>query len=86
MYLGVTIDNKLTFEKFITGTISRVNARLITLARIRKVIDAHTASMIYKQTILPISDYMCFLVNSSTQCKIKKLQPLQNRAEKNVYA
>ena len=29
---------------------------------------------------MPILDYMCILVNSSTQCKMKKLQPLQNRA------
>ena len=36
--------------------------------------------VVYKQTILPILDYMCILVNSSTQRKIRKLQPLQNRA------
>ena len=36
--------------------------------------------MIYKQTVLPMLDYMSILVYSSTQCKIKKLQPLQKRA------
>ena len=36
--------------------------------------------MIYKQTILPILDYVSVLVNTSTQRKIAKLQPLQNRA------
>ena len=54
--------------------------RLITLARIRKNVDAKTALLIYKQTILPILDYMCIVVNASTQSKIKKLQALQNRA------
>ena len=39
-----------------------------------------TTLLIYKQTILPILDYLCFLVESSTQKKIKKLQPIQNRA------
>ena len=80
VYLGVNIDKKLNFEKCINGTISRVNGRLITLARIRKLINDETALIIYKQTILPILDYVSILVNSSTQKKIDKLQPLQNRA------
>ena len=80
VYLGVNIDAKLTFEKFISGTISRVNGRLITLSRIRKMLDLHTSTLIYKQTILPIFDYVSIVVNSSTQRKISKLQPLQNKA------
>ena len=84
MYLGVTIDNRLNFEKFINNTISRVNGRLITMARIRKLVDMKTALLIYKQTVLPIIDYVCVLVNSSTQRKIGKLQPLQNRAIRTI--
>ena len=80
VYLGVNIDNNLNFEKFISGTIGRVQGRLITLARIRKLLDMKTSTLIYKQTILPIIDYVSVLVNSSTQRKISKLQPLQNRA------
>ena len=79
-YFGVNVDNRLNFEKFLNNTISRVNGRLITLARIRKLIDTKTSLLIYKQTILPILDYVCVLVNSSTQRKIGKMQPLQNRA------
>ena len=44
------------------------------------MVDEHTGLLIYKQTILPILDYVSVLVNSSTQRKISKLQPLQNRA------
>ena len=36
--------------------------------------------LIYKPTILPIIEYLSIIVNSSTKRKIKKLQPLQNRA------
>ena len=79
-YLGVNIDRKLNFEKFINNTISKAQGRLITLARIRKILDSKTTLLIYKQTILPILDYCCFLMESSTQKKIKKLQPLQNKA------
>ena len=38
------------------------------------------ALVIYKQTILPILDSVSMLVNCSSQKKIDKLQPLQNRA------
>ena len=79
-YLGVNIDKKLNFEKFIGSTISKAHGRLITLARLRKILDMQTTLLIYKQTILPILDYLCVLVESSTQRKIGKLQPLQNRA------
>ena len=80
IYLGINIDNKLNFEKFINNTISRVNGRLITLSRERKLLDTKISLLIYKQTILPILDYLCILVNSSTQRRISKLQPLQNKA------
>ena len=84
IYLGVTLDNKLSFEKFVNSTISRVNGHLVTFARIRKLIDVNTSLAIHKQTVLPILDYMSIVVNSSTQRKIKKLQPLQNRAIRTI--
>ena len=83
-YLGVNIDAKLNFEKFINGTVSKVNGRLLSLARIRNMMDMSTSLLIYKQTILPIIDYLSIIVNSSTKRKIKKLQPLQNRAIRTI--
>ena len=50
VYLGVNIDNRLTFEKCINGTISRVHGRLVSFARIRKLLDRRTSELIYKQT------------------------------------
>ena len=67
-------------KKCVTNTISKAQGRLITLARLRKLLDSKTTLLIYKQTIVPILDYLCVLVESSTQRKIKKLQPVQNRA------
>ena len=84
VYLGVNVDNKLSFEKFVNSTISCVNGRLLIFARIRKFIYVYTSLVIYKQMILLIIDYMSILVNSSTQCKINKLQPLQNRAIRTI--
>ena len=79
-YLGVNIDYGLNFESFLNDTISRVNGRLITFARIRKLPDVKTSELIYKQTISPILDYVSTVCNSSTQQRIVKLQPLHNHA------
>ena len=48
------------------------------------MLDEFTCLLIYKQTILPILDYISILVNLSTQRKIAKLQPLQNRAVRTI--
>ena len=76
----LNIDARLNFEQFINGTVSKVNGRLLSFDRIRNMMDVSTSELIYKQTILPIIDYLSIIVNSSTKRKIKKLQPLQNRA------
>ena len=68
VYLGVNIDRKLNFEKFVNNTISKVNGRLITLARIRKLVDDKTCLLIYKQTILPIIDYVS--IATAKNCQI----------------
>ena len=65
-YLGVNVDRNLNFEKFIGNTISKEQGRLITLARVRKLLDLKTSLLIYKQTILPILDYVSILINSSS--------------------
>ena len=57
-YLGVIIDRKLNFEKIVGKTMSRAQGRLITLARLRKLLDIKTTLLIYKQTIRPILDYL----------------------------
>ena len=80
VYLGVNIDCKYNFEKFISNKVSKCNGRFISFAKIIKMLDVNTILLIYKQTILPVVVYVLILVDSSTQMKICKLQPLQNRA------
>ena len=83
-YLGIKIDKCLNFEKQLDATIAKVNGRLVTFAKTRRFMDKSTSSLVYKQTIMPYFDYISLLTESSTQRKIGKLQPLQNRAVKIV--
>ena len=81
-YLGVTLDDKLSFETNVERVINMVNVKLISLSRLRKYMDMCTSLLVYKQMILPLNDYMSKIAESATSRVIKKLQPLQNRAVK----
>ena len=77
-YLGVTIDDGLSFEGFLKG--NKVNARIYQLSKIRKYITSDIACNIYKQTILPLVEYADLIVESGPPDKIARLQRLQDKA------
>ena len=55
---GVNIDCKYNFEKFISNKVAKCNGRFISFAKIIKMLDVNTILLIYKQTILPVVDYV----------------------------
>ena len=63
-YLGVIIDNALTFNEFLKGKCDKINLRLYQLIKMRKYITSDIACTIYKQVILPLMDYADFLIDS----------------------
>ena len=79
-YLGIKLENTLTFEHHASETIRMVAHKLYLLSRIRKYINIGQAITIYRSMIVPYFDYGdIFLINIS-QKTIDKLQKLQNRA------
>ena len=56
-YLGVVLDDKLSFVKNVERVINVVNSKIISLARLRKYMDQHTSVLLYKHMILPLLDY-----------------------------
>ena len=63
-YLGVIIDNKLTFNNFLKVKCDKINIRLYQLIKMRKFITSKIACTIYKQVIVPLLDYADFLIDS----------------------
>ena len=79
-YLGIKLDNSLTFELHACETIRMVAHKLYLLSRIRKYINIQQAITIYRSMIVPYFDYGdIFLVNINLK-SIDKMQKLQNRA------
>ena len=81
-YLGLLVDNKLSFDEFVNAKYNKVNFRIIQLIRLRKYITEEIAVTIYKQMIIPLLEYADFMVERPSKTKIDKLEKLQEQALK----
>ena len=84
-YLGVTIDEILSFNAHLNNTIKLVSHKSFLLRKIRYYITEDAAVKIYKSMILPYLDYGDIFYAKSNLKQISKLQTLQNRALKICY-
>ena len=79
-YLGMKLDDALTFEFHAAETMRMVSHKLYLLSRIRKYITIGQAIAVYKSKVVPYFDYGdIFLMNISMKA-VDKLQKIQNRA------
>ena len=81
-YLGVSIDENLLFDKFLREKYGNLHSRVHQLGLIRKYIRPNTASLIYKQMILSLSDYADVMIKSGPLNDINRLGRLHERAIK----
>ena len=79
-YLGMKLDQKLTFELHKTETIKLMSHKIFLLAKIRHLSSLDQALMIYKTKILPYAEYGDILIADTNQYSLDKIQRLQNRA------
>lgn len=83
VYLGVTLDQNLSFIPHINGLISRCSQKLFMLSTIRKFLTDHIALKLNKSLILSIIDYGDILYDGANKRELDKnelVQKLQNRA------
>ena len=81
-YLGVTIDEILSFNAHLNNTIKLVAHKIFLLHKIKYYITEDAALKIYKSMIMPYLDYGDILFMNANVKRVKKLQTLQNRALK----
>ena len=79
-YLGVIVDDMLSFDKFIEDKYDKANFRIYQLSKIRKYITVSICEVIYKQMILLLFDYADFMVDRSGKTTVIRLEKLQERA------
>ena len=79
-YLGIYIDNCLTWNKHLSYTQSRIYPKLKLLNRLSSFLDRNTLLRIYKQTVLPLLDYGCVVWCECSKENSQRLECLQNQA------
>ena len=79
-YLGYLLDSEMSLKPLLSH-VKKVTTTIIkVLYKIRKYLNIFSALAIYKQTIMPLFDYSCFLLLSCPKSDREDLQVIQNNA------
>ena len=78
-YLGITLDQTLTFNNHINRLIRTLSHKAYQLAKIRRYINEETSLKIYKTMIIPYLDYGDIIYDAAPLKQLEKLQKIQNR-------
>ena len=79
-YLGVTLDENLSWKAHINQVRNKSLGSLYLLKRSRSFIDEKTALLLYKTIIQSHFDYCSITWMNGNLCDLQRLQTLQNRA------
>ena len=79
-YLGVILDEHLTFEEHISHVHNKASKKLGILYKSKDYLDRPTKILLYKSLILPHIDYCDLVYMHTTEKNFKKLQLIQNCA------
>ena len=77
--LGFDVTRDLDMNAYVKNVHKKANYKTYMFSKIRKYITKYAAIMIYKQTILPYMDYSSFLMDSTCQYSLSKLDKIQKR-------
>ena len=79
-YLGLIIDDNLTFNKHITNISSKISFRLGLITKLKKEkVPNNILNILYNSLILPHMNYCSNIWSFSNNNNIKRLQKLQNK-------
>ena len=79
-YLGVILDDHLTFDEHITYILTKSFKKLGILRHARDYLGRKTKILLYKSLILPHLDYCDLVYMCTTAINLQKLQQIQNCA------
>jgi hypothetical protein len=80
--VGVTIDNKLTFEKHITEKVNKANSILGVIRRTFEYLDLQTFRLLYVSLVRPHLEYANSVWNPFMKKHIDMIENVQRRATK----
>ena len=84
-YLGVVLDETLSYNNHASKTIKSASHKLSLLRRVRPLLTTEAALQIYKSMILPVIEYGNILYDTACKKLTNKLQIIQNKCLKVVH-
>lgn len=84
-YLGILLDQQLTYDEHIGYLKSKIAQRHCILRKIRWNIRYREAILIFKSCILPYFDVGDIFYNGATETRIKSLLTIQNKCLRTIY-
>ncbi len=79
-YLGVILDEHLTFDEHVNYIIAKASKKLGILHRAREFLNLNTKILLYKSLVLPHMDYCDLIYMCTTEHNLQRLQYIQNCA------
>ena len=79
-YLGVVLDETLSYNAHVKSVLSKAGKRLGMLGRIRDNLTMNTANIIYKSFIIPVLDYCDTVWSCCGKGNTDLLEKMQRRA------
>lgn len=83
-YLGVVIDNKLSFLNHLDYVKKKLIKKLALFRRINDKLNAYTKIILYKSIVAPHFDYCPSILFCLSDSRIKELQKIQNKYLRNI--
>ena len=83
-YLGVFLDEHLTFSTHIAEICQKSSKKLGILRKSRELLDQSTSLLLYKSLVVPYIDYCNTVYMVANETDLKKLQLIQNTACRTV--
>ena len=84
-YLGVILDECMNLNANFNSIFKKYSYKIYQFGKIRKYIDSKTRVLLYKQTILPLVEYVSFMLSFNNIHDVGKLQKLQNSCLRFCY-
>ena len=79
-YLGIILDETMNMNANFNKIFKKFSYKVFQFSKIRHYLPTDSRILVYKQTILPLVEYVSYMLFLNRNLDISKLQKLQNRA------
>ena len=79
-YLGVILDESMNLESNFNSIFKKFSYKIFQFTKIRKYLPNDIRVLVYKQTVLPLVEYISYLLYINRKHEVDKLHKLQNRS------